>query len=82
MKVYLTFLLVGEGGGGGCFSDERGFILKLGGCPMRASVLMRGVSKKIVGWEGLPLMSRLYYGKPSLSAGGLGLQTNFQKLGP
>ena len=37
-------------------------------------------SKKIIGWEERPLIPPSYYGKPCLSAGGMSLQPNFQKL--
>ena len=38
-------------GGGGCFSDGGNFIFKWGCAPWGASVLMGGLSKKIVGWR-------------------------------
>ena len=43
-------------GGGGCFSDWVGFIFKGGGVPLGGtSVLVGGLSKKIIRWE-VPLM--------------------------
>ena len=42
--------------GGGCFSDWVGFIFKGGGVPLGGtSVLVGGLSKKIIRWE-VPLM--------------------------